>query len=55
MTTRDDFQDMMDETYPSYKILGVELQAGRVLRELDPILFNVLYNDFLQSLEVEEA
>ena len=53
MTTKDDFQDMMDETYPPYKILGVEFAAGRVLREVDPIFFDVLYNDFIQSKEEE--
>jgi hypothetical protein len=53
MFTKDDFQDMMDETYPPYKILGVEFAAGRVLREVDPIFFDVLYNDFLLSKEEE--
>lgn len=54
MITRDDFQYMMDESYPPYKGFGVEIGAGRILRECDPELFNVLYNDFINSMETEE-
>ena len=53
MTTKDDFEDMMNETYPPYKILGVEFLAGSVIREMDPIYFDVLYNDFIQQQEEE--
>lgn len=52
---RDDFQDMMNETYPAYKILGVEFGAGTVLRECDPMYFDVLYHDYCRVLEAEEV
>jgi len=55
MLTRDEFQDMMDETYPPYKAFGIEIGAGRVIRECDPELFNVLYHDYMNSMETEEA
>ena len=53
MFTKDDFEDMMNETYPPYNILGTEFLAGSVIREMDPIFFDVLYNDFLLSKEEE--
>jgi len=53
MTTKDDFEDMMNETYPPYIILGTEFLAGSVIREMDPIFFDVLYNDFIQQHEEE--
>ena len=55
MMNRDEFTDMMNESYPPYKILGVEFGAGTVLRECDPMYFDVLYNDYCQLMEVEEV
>ena len=52
---KDEFEDMMNETYPPYKILGTEFLAGSVIREMDPILFNVFYHDYINTLEVEEV
>ena len=51
MVTRDDFVDLMNESYPPYKILGVEFGAGTVLRECDPVHFDMLYHDYCQSLD----
>ena len=55
MMTREEFQDMMDESYPPYKGFGVEIGAGRILRECDPEMFNVFYNDYLNHVATEEA
>ena len=50
---KDEFEDMMNETYPPYKILGTEFLAGSIIREMDPILFNVFYHDYINTLEEE--
>lgn len=52
---KDDFEDMINETYPPYKILGTEFLAGSILRGMDPIYFNVLYLDYINTLEKEEV
>lgn len=52
---KDEFEDMMNESYPPYKILGTEFLAGSILREMDPIYFDVLYNDYINSLEEENV
>ena len=52
---KDEFEDMMNETYPPYKILGTEFLAGSIIREMDPIYFNVLYYEFINTLEMEEV
>ena len=52
---KEEFEDMMNETYPPYKILGTEFLAGSIIREMDPILFNVFYHDYINTLEMEEV
>lgn len=55
MITKDEYQDLLDETYPAYVFAGYHYPAGKVIRSCDPIYFDVLYNDHLQWLEKEEA
>lgn len=41
MMTREEFQDMITEEYGTIKICGIEFDAGRILRELDPVAFAI--------------
>lgn len=36
---RDEYEEFLDENYPSIEIEGSEFSAGRILRELDPTAF----------------
>ena len=49
MITKDEFQDILDEE--TVMIFGVNFGHGRIVRDVDPLLFNVLYNDYIQSIE----
>jgi hypothetical protein len=51
------FDEMLDETYPEYKIGYSTFYPSQVLRECDPIAYNISvdeYIDFLQEQEDEE-
>ena len=49
MITKDEFQDILDEE--TVMIFGVNFGHGRIVRDVDPLLFDVLYNDYIQSIE----
>lgn len=39
--TREEFEDLVTEQFGTIKIFGCTFTAGRILRELDPIAFNL--------------
>ena len=49
-----DFMDMLNDTYPEVDLAGIEYSFGYMLKEIDPIRFDVWYNDYCSSLEEEE-
>lgn len=46
------FDEFLDDSFPII-ILGMHYQGSRVLQELDPIAYNVAYNDFMDSVQSE--
>lgn len=51
------FDEMLDETYPTFKIGSQEFYASQILANCNPILYDISvqeYADFLQEQEDEE-
>jgi hypothetical protein len=46
-----EFMDMLNDDYPPVNLSGFEYSFGYVLKEIDPIRFNVWYNDYCSELE----
>ena len=53
MITKDEFQEMLDNTYPDVVIVGIPFLAGRALRKLDPVAFDEMYYTTVHSWEEE--
>ena len=49
-----EFLDMLNDEYPPVNLAGFEYSFGYALKELDPIRFDVMYNDYCSMLEEEE-
>lgn len=51
------FDEMLDESYPTYKIGESTFYASQILNNCDPIMYQIAvdeYIDFLQEQEDEE-
>lgn len=48
------YDDILDECYPSYKMCGIEFYASQILRECDPVAYRCDLVDE-QSYKLEEA
>jgi hypothetical protein len=48
-----EFMDMLNDCYPTVNLAGVEYSFGYILREVDPIRFDVMHNDYCSNLEEE--
>ena len=42
----EEFDDMLNQCYPVVVIAGCEFSPSRILKELDPIAYNCMYNDW---------
>jgi hypothetical protein len=51
---KSEFMDMLNDEYPPVNLAGVEYCFGYILKEVDPIRFDVMYNDYCSYLEEEE-
>ena len=51
---QNEFLDMLNDDYPPVNLAGVEYSFGYILKEVDPIRFDVWYNDYISSLEEED-
>jgi hypothetical protein len=49
-----EFMDMLNDEYPAVDLAGIEYSFGFILKEVDPIRFNIWYNDYCSELEEEE-
>lgn len=49
-----EFMDMLNDEYPPVDLAGIEYSFGYALKELDPIRFNIMFNDYCSMLEEEE-
>jgi hypothetical protein len=48
---REQYNDMLDECYPPYKIGYMEYTASQILEATDPIAYRVGLSDYEASLE----
>lgn len=46
-----EFMDMLNDDYPPVDLAGIEYSFGFILKEVDPIRFNIWYNDYCSELE----
>ena len=46
-----EFMDMLNDDYPPVNLAGVEYCFGYILKEVDPIRFDVWYNDHISYME----
>ena len=53
MMTRDEFEDLVNESNPQVTVGRLAYGAGTVLRAVDPLQFNQDFFDYLQYLEEE--
>lgn len=51
MYTIDEFETLMNETYPTVRLGSLEYGRGTIIRKVDPVQFDIEYNDWLQYLE----
>lgn len=51
MYTIDDFETLMNESFPEIVVAGREYGRGTVLRKVDPLQFEIEYHDWMQYLD----
>ena len=51
----DQFEDMMNDSYPPYIIGTYEFLAGSILRKMDYEAFKEAYYSFINTMEEEEV
>lgn len=47
------FDEMLDESYPSFKIGQLEYSPSQILKECDPIAYRCEFNDWLDAEQLE--
>ena len=54
MISRDEFEELLNETYKPIEVCGVTIHAGTALRACDPVAFNIELNEYRLHMEEEE-
>jgi hypothetical protein len=56
MITKDEFEDLMNESFPQVEVMLGRLKYGRgtIIRKVDPVQFDIEYYDYLHYLEIQE-
>ncbi len=49
--TKNDFEDLLNNTYPTVQLFGMTFGAGQAIRKLDPSAFDVMYQQQLNVIE----
>ena len=49
------YADWLDEIEGDVSILGMNYRTSYVLNEIDPIAYNCVFSDYLDSLEIEDS
>jgi hypothetical protein len=49
--TESEFMNMLNDDYPAVDLAGIQYSFGHILREVDPIRFDIWYNDYISELE----
>ena len=50
---QESFEQSLDDMYPEVTICGITFSASRVLREMDPIGFQVSMIDYADNMDIE--
>ena len=50
---QESFEESLDDMYPEVTICGITFSASRVLREMDPIGFQVSMSDYADNMDIE--
>ena len=51
MYTIDEFETLQNESYPLIEVGARKFGRGTVMRKVDPVQFDIDYNDWLQYLD----
>lgn len=51
MITREEYKDLVNESYPPVVILGVLYYAGDIMESVDPIHFDTMYKEYVAFQE----
>jgi hypothetical protein len=51
--TDNDFIEFINETNPEVTICGITFSPGDILKEMDPVAFRVMKNDYMANFEDE--
>jgi len=43
--TEEEFDDWLDDVYPTYQIAGVELRPSQMLKNCDPIAYRIAQSE----------
>ncbi len=54
MNIEEQFDEMLDESYGTITIAGIEFDASTILKRCDPIAHRVYLSDFASEMEEEE-
>lgn len=52
--SEDDYWEMLDEVYGDVEVCGMTFSAADALKKLDPIAYNVGYNDYIDSIDASD-
>ena len=50
---QESFEQYLDDVHPEVTIAGITFSASRVLREMDPIGFQVSMSDYADNMDIE--
>jgi hypothetical protein len=50
---QESFEESLDDMYPEVTICGITFSPSRVLREMDPIGFQVSMSDYADNMDIE--
>ena len=53
--TDNDFIEFINETNPEVTICGLTFSPGNILKEMDPVAFRCMKNDYISNMEEDEA
>lgn len=54
MTHQERFDDLLDSSYESVTVAGIEFPASKILKECDPIAYRCAYNDWCDDEGLDE-
>ncbi len=52
--TEEMFDELLDELYEDYDIVGITLSPSKILKECDPVAYRLTFNDWVDLQEEGE-